>query len=64
MTKSDEKCEICEKIDKGEIYEVDSCYTSIGVFKRGNSGFICATGDDDVEFEIYYCPMCGKKLDQ
>lgn len=55
-------CECCETINKGETYEKYACYTSIGIFKRGNQGFICAVGDDDVEFEIFYCPMCGKKI--
>lgn len=60
-------CELCEKIEKNEEYEINGAWTSL-VFRKEEDCFmespykVFAYGDGVASKEIFYCPLCGRKL--
>ncbi len=60
-------CELCEKIEKGEEYEINDSWTSL-VFRKEEDSFmespykVFAYGEGEASKEIFYCPLCRQKV--
>lgn len=57
------KCEYC----KGSTGNLDplSSWTSLSMdfYPKGNFWELTACGDDTASIKIYYCPFCGRRLE-
>lgn len=57
------RCWLCEQIENGTYDNKTSNGTTALKFYKGKDGYIIsACGEDVVEQDIVYCPICGKKL--
>lgn len=60
-----DKCWLCEEIKKG-CYRMENSNKTLKleIYKEQKSGdyIIQANGEDVLQQEINYCPMCGRKL--
>ena len=59
-------CELCYKLETNSKYEIFGSWTSL-VFEKEKDYIespykVNAYGDGIASKEIFYCPLCGKKL--